>query len=121
MLSGERDAGGGREVPSVQFQEARTQSGGRSWWEMHHLLILLAPGLMPGTGYREAASYCPVCRAPSPGGEGATMEDTEKKLTVRPCCLEENQPEPLLEMPGWWELLTQGGRVKWSTGLWREP
>lgn len=76
---------------------------------------------MPGTGYREAASYCPVCRAPCPGGEGATMEDTEKKLTVRPCCLEENQPEPLLEMPGWWELLTQGGRVKWSTGLWREP
>lgn len=49
------------------------------------------------------------------------MEDTEKKLTARPCCLEENQPEPLLEKPGWWELLTQGGRVKWSTGLWREP
>lgn len=77
MLSGERDAGGGREVPSVQFQEARTQRGGRSWWEMHHLLVLHAPGLMPGTGCREEASYCPVYRVPSPVREGATMEDTE--------------------------------------------
>lgn len=61
VLSGERDAGGGREVPCVQFQEARTQRGGRSWKEMHRLPFLRAPGLMLGTGHREEAGDCPAC------------------------------------------------------------
>lgn len=63
VLSGEREAGGGREVPCVQFQEARTQRGGRRE-ELEGdacLPFLRAPGRVTGTGPREEAGDGPIC------------------------------------------------------------
>lgn len=75
VLSGEERGRFGGEVPSLLFQEARTQreggAGGR------HIFFLCAPGLLPRTGHRQEAGSRLICRVLSPE-RGVTTDDTDK-------------------------------------------
>lgn len=55
-------------MPSLQFQEGRTQRGGRSWWDTGRALAT------------EESDDCLVCKVLSLVGEGVTTEDIEKKI-----------------------------------------
>lgn len=76
VLSGERDAGGGREAPAYNSRKPGARRGGRRGG-MHHPPFLGSPGVMSGTGHRQEAGGCLFCRVPSPVEEGVTMENAE--------------------------------------------